>query len=43
MSLLIEKRRGSKGGRREDMAERFSPEVVARIVADQIQQALDRT
>jgi hypothetical protein len=28
---------------REDMVERFSPEVVARIVADQIQQALART
>jgi glycosyltransferase involved in cell wall biosynthesis len=28
---------------REDMIERFSPEVVARIVADQIQQALART
>jgi glycosyltransferase involved in cell wall biosynthesis len=35
---------GIKGRKaREDMVERFSPEVVARIVADQIQQALART
>ena len=34
----------SKGKKaREDMMERFSPEIVARIVADKIQQALANT